>query len=355
MYLGGVPSEPFAWISAIVAATSLVAAARTRAPWARGAYLVCFGISLALTVAEIGLGVYERMHAADPSATYDREYFIPDAALGYAPKPGVRVASKLVVRDTVIYDVTYTIDSNGERVTKGNPLGESWLFAGCSFTFGEGVNDDETLPSQFSAALGGRANVVNLGFHGYGAHQMLRILETDRAQRLVRSPVRQLVYLAIDDHPHRAAGRSSWDRLGPSYELTGTGVTYAGPFHSRIVSKLFGVAMRSHVFALALDLTAYRATVSGDDIERWARIVERSAVLTREKYGAGFTVLFWDDDNDVSRRALARLRATKVPIVLVSEIIPRSEWPSMLLPHDGHPKPEAYRRLAAGLAERLNH
>lgn len=294
--------------------------------------------------------------SATPDASYtsgDKQYFVSDTALGYAPTPGARVASKLIVHDTVIYDVAYTINSNGVRETKGSPKGESWLFAGCSFTFGEGVNDDETLPSQFSAALDHRANVVNLGFHGYGAHQMLRIFETDRARPLARTPVRRVIYLALSDHPQRAAGQANWDRFGPSYELSPTGLTFEGPFRGRIAGKLLGVAMRSHVLDFALERTVFSSRVNDGDIERYGRIVERSAQLVREKFGAGFTVLYWDDDNDVGRRVLARLRVTKLPVVLVSEIIPRGEWPRVVFPHDGHPTAEAYRRLSAGLASRL--
>ena len=100
-------------------------------------------------------------------------------ALGYGPRPGVRVVSRKTVGNQLIYDVDYTISDRRVRVTRGNPNGDTWLFMGCSLMFGEGVNDDETLPAYFSADLGYQANVVNLGFHGYGPHQMLRSLELD--------------------------------------------------------------------------------------------------------------------------------------------------------------------------------
>jgi hypothetical protein len=42
-----------------------------------------------------------------------------------------------------------------------------------------------------------------------------------------------------------------------------------------------------------------------------------------------------------------------LPVLFVSEIIPREDWPILTLRGDPHPSPEAYRRLAAGLAELL--
>jgi hypothetical protein len=47
------------------------------------------------------------------------------------------------------------------------------VVVGDSFTFGEGVGDDETFPARLQARLGPRVEVINLGIHGYGHDQML--------------------------------------------------------------------------------------------------------------------------------------------------------------------------------------
>jgi hypothetical protein len=219
--------------------------------------------------------------------------------------------------------------------------------------FGEGVNDDETLPAYFSADLGYQANVVNLGFHGYGPHQMLRSLETDRLRPLLHGRVKQVIYEGIWDHPWRAAGHDGWDFYGPSYALSRNGVTYTGPFHGRVIGFVLKVLNRSNFFQFVLDHTLYRLHLTDHDIERYGRILERSAQLARERYGAGFTVVYWDDDNEPSRRVLARVRKTGLPLVLVSEVIPRAEWKALALPGDPHPRPEVHRRLAAALAARF--
>ena len=64
--------------------------------------------------------------------------------------------SRKTVGNQLIYDVDYTISDRRVRVTRGNPNGDTWLFMGCSNMFGEGVNDDETLPAYFSADRGYR-------------------------------------------------------------------------------------------------------------------------------------------------------------------------------------------------------
>jgi hypothetical protein len=291
--------------------------------------------------------------AVEVNSTAGGSYFVEGGELGYGPRPGARVISTKTQSKRLIYHVVYTISDRGVRVTKGNPNGDTWLFMGCSVMFGSGVNDDETLPSYFSADLDYQANVVNLGFQGYGPHQMLRSLETDLPRPLVHGVVRQVIYEGIWTHPWRAAGHDDWDLYGPSYQLRGQGVTYVGPFHGHLIGFILKVLTKSSFLHFVLDHTVYRVTMSDEDIERYARILERSAQLSLRKYGARFLVVYWDEDNASSRRVLQRLRKTTLPIVLVSDVIPRTEWASLTLPRDGHPKPEANRRLAAALAARF--
>jgi hypothetical protein len=215
------------------------------------------------------------------------------------------------------------------------------------------VNDDETLPAYFSAELGYQANVVNLAFHGYGPHQMLRSLELDLPRPLIHGVVRQVVYEGIWSHARRAAGNVVWDPYGPSYVLSRDGVTYVGPFHNLLTGFTLEVLDQSPLFELALDRTFHPVSVTDEDIERYARILERSAQLSRERYGAGFLVVFWDGKAEPSRRIMQRLRKTNLEILPLSEVIPRREWSGLIFPNDGHPKPEFHRRLAAALAARL--
>ena len=262
-----------------------------------GASVLLSALSLALSLGLLE-GVFAMLDKIKPgrgegSGTYTKGgYFVDESELGYGPAPGVRVTSRMTSGDRLVYDVVYTISDQGVRVTKGDPSGDTWLFMGDSNMFGEGVNDDETLPAYFSADLGYQANVINLGFHGYGPHQMLRSLETDRLRPLLHGLVKQVIYEGIWEHPWRAAGHDSWDFYGPSYALSRNGVTYAGAFHSHFIGFTLKVLTHSDFFKYVLDGTLYRLRVSDDDIERYARILERSAQLAREKYGAGFTVVY---------------------------------------------------------------
>ena len=91
------------------------------------------------------------------------------------------------------------------------------FFFGDSFTYGEGVNDDETLPYLFEKLSGGRYRAYNLAFHGYGPQQMLRVIETGLLEKMV-SDQRPLivVYEALVQHIERAAGKLNLGCQGTS-------------------------------------------------------------------------------------------------------------------------------------------
>jgi len=176
-----------------------------------------------------------------PDGAARAAYVRDDPDLGYSPVPGARVRAVRRAGDRTIYDVLYTIDADGHRLTHGDPAGPDVLFFGCSFTFGEGLVDADALPEQLSAALGRRAHVVNLGFHGYGPHQMLRALEIGR----VRVPAgAHVIYQGLSDHVRRAAGKAPWDTYGPLYEVDGDGIRYAGRFHARPIALFLRTVAR---------------------------------------------------------------------------------------------------------------
>ena len=50
-------------------------------------------------------------------------------------------------------------------------------FFGCSFMFGHGVEDDQTLPYYFVREAGGTFEGFNFAGEGWGPHQMLREIE----------------------------------------------------------------------------------------------------------------------------------------------------------------------------------
>src|ERR1700693_3080848 len=121
-------------------------------------------------------------------------FYVGDPDIRYSILPVERVVHnvKRSKDGSVIYDVKYSIDQHGLRKTPALESDKDVFFFGCSFTFGDGVNDNDTLPTTFSHLSG--LHTLNFGVNGYGPHHMLRMLETDRSKSIEDNTPRVIVY-----------------------------------------------------------------------------------------------------------------------------------------------------------------
>jgi hypothetical protein len=284
---------------------------------------------------------------------YKANYFIADDELGYGLTPWKRRVSSIKRSDKdggLIYNVTYQINALGFRDAVHNGEASPVFFFGDSFTFGEGVDDDDTLPAQFSKIAG--RTVFNFGVHGYGPHQFLRMLEVDRPEKLgVTDKPALVIYTLLADHVDRAAGRASWDREGPLYELSPAGLVYRGSFrsHRPIAERVLD---RSYVYRLIGPMLSETR-----DRRRVLAIIERANQLVKERYGTDLLVVVWDAGmtprSQIEKARMAWLAdgLSKAGIAhfSVSEIAPPLQGPPYYIAGDGHPNRTAYAAVAKAI------
>ena len=303
--------------------------------------------------------------------------------LGYMYKPGLQDhrSRKFVLADNehkkvLIYDVLYNITSNSNRLVPESNVeakgsGNAILFIGDSLTFGEGLNDDETLSYYLQDLL--RRPALNAGMHGYGAHQSLRILEDDKLYEAKTNGlfVTDIIYRAIPGHVNRSAGYSPWDQYGPCYEIDKYGeIKYRGSFidcdkssrgfTSKIVNRL---ASSNEPFTVSLFrrftlLGKYsNKNYSSHDIERFLAITRKMEKISTER-GANFYLIFEDSiTHGVSCGAASpfsdvlsgRLKQQHKNLILTSNVYTKDVCLSNNLTiskHDRHPTSAANQILA---------
>lgn len=317
--------------------------------------LICAGLALGVLAAFPLLRMSQGRSSAPgaPDAPrYVPEYAEVEDGFGIVPRAGVEVRSTRHAGDQLLYDVTYTIGEDGLRVTPGAAAaadGEAIVLFGGSFTFGEGVEDDETFAAQLARALP-TTPVRNAGFHGYGPHQMLRALETDRLDADLPSGVRDVVYLALEGHEARVGGRVDWALSSPRYRRGAEGLQSDGEFVSGL--SLMAVRALRHL-GLRDALNRWLAPSEqqrAEDLDLLAAIVARSQELAAQKWQARFTVLFWGIGEEIPQR----LEAAGVRVVRLSELSAGTRWwEEWVIPIDGHPAPSGHRRIAEVLLAEL--
>ena len=311
----------------------------------------------------------------------------PEQSLGYRYRTGLKpMRARLVGQDSgrVIYDVVYSFDPQGNRVSTPAPAAEqkpAALFLGGSFMFGEGLKDQDTLPSQFAQISAVPA--INAGMHGYGSHQAYRLLDDDTLyrQRTNQQPVQLVVYRVIGNHAIRASGRYPWDRFGPCYQVVGTGsLQYQGSFqacgrrwgfHNAASNILQTLENSREPFTRDIAETWERALTTERDHRRHLALIAGMQKKASQR-GAVFVVvnetLSPAKTPDASGRyacsvdssAVAvgqELRRMGIRVLDTHQVLSLAECTngSWIIPGDGHPSATANRQLARALAGLQSH
>ena len=317
------------------------------------AITVTLGVVIGLLISEGGAWILRP--PPPPQRTVTPFYYENDPILGWRLKPGV-YRDLETIDGRIVHDVTYHIGADHRRRT---PTGTGcvWFF-GCSFTFGQGVEDAQTLPYRVGLLTGRRA--INFGTSAYGAQHMLAALEHGLAHTCRPT---HMIYQAITSHVGRAAGLQSFAKAGPRYRLVDGRAIYM-----ETVPRLMGEPTgfwpelryylgKSHLYSM---ITNHQPLSSPAELPLYLAIVRQSRDRLMADYpGAEFHVLLWDHpeffkgDTGIVWQGLQRLTpyAHRVSSILPDYETARTRY--QLHERNRHPNALAHERLAEYLADRL--
>lgn len=135
--------------------------------------------------------------------TYSPNAFIKDLTFQLRLRPNNHFTQTIVdSKGQIVRKVKVTIDSLGRRIVIGPkkvPQNRFLAFIGCSFVFGDGLNDDETLPSIISA-LRSNVSVVNTALPGWGPGQFLLQIRNQKELSDISLNDGFGIYMLIQDH-----------------------------------------------------------------------------------------------------------------------------------------------------------
>lgn len=303
---------------------------------------------------------------ADETVVFDadsgerlRGFAREDVLLGYRPIADLSVRVLKRAGETSVYEARYSFDGRSRRRT---PLAEGKrpprfaIFMGCSFAFGEGVNDDQTLPYYF-AAYGDGYRPYNYGFSGYGTQQMLALLEGGDLPAEIAEESGLLVYVYLSQHVQRAIGSlqvfNGWGAYMPYYFIDGSGtLRRSGNFTSgRPWTALWFWTAGKLRLPQYLGFDYPRQVPEHDELV--ARMVEEARNRFLKLFpGSRFAVLIYPRGSRDTRLA-PRLKRMGIPYFDYWDLLDGAD-PSLRIAGDGHPTSKAYeivaRRLVADIA-----
>jgi hypothetical protein len=276
--------------------------------------------------------------------------------LGARPNEGRFRTLKSLSDGTPIYDVVYSIGPDHQRITPGDAGRSSRVnFMGCSVTYGEGLQDHETLPAYFVQQLEG-VQARNFAFHGYGPQQALAVLQSPRdTQGQVN------VFVTAPWHALRSACKPIWTIGSPRYRLADGGELRRDGACGDILQPWLPASLtrqlaRSAVFVAVRDQVM--GGVSDGDIELYLAIVQAMTRVSHERgqrQVVGFIKadeVFFQGTRFSNASVLAELRKRADEVIDLT-LSPRAEdipRPHYLHALDRHPSAEANLERARILA-----
>jgi hypothetical protein len=140
--------------------------------------------------------------------------FIPHVDYGYLTRPSSQIRSTARTNKEIIFDVLYSTDEFSRRKNLIKPVNNQekfLLIAGCSFIFGYGLNDHETLNHAI--------NQSSSPYYAYNYamsssslnHLLARIKLENSFSNQVEFSSGELMYFFISDHVARTVG--AWPNL----------------------------------------------------------------------------------------------------------------------------------------------
>jgi len=362
--------RPFVWAGLVWVGALITAMFSLHTPWLKALLFNLIFVVVVLTAAEAYLTFLVRGPAeyflSSSIVTEPNDWFVRDDAVGWVPKKDTQVRATKFEYGKTLYDAIYTIDSTGLRAT---PLPvskppECVLFFGDSFTFGEGLQDAETLPYQVWKKSGGGYRIYNFGVGGYGPHQMLSQLESGKVRQIIDCRPDYAIYTAVPDHVARVAGKIPYGNHAPHYQLDPNGeVRLTGYFekgsrtHSLLVTKLLNQMSKSAIYKIA---ESRQPRISQDDVRLFFAIVKRSRDLAERQFpGIRFHIILWESWNgeqELYRTLADGFRQMGIPTHLVPDILPGyTLGPSkyVLSRSDRHPSALSNSVLADYVVERI--
>jgi hypothetical protein len=200
--------------------------------WIKNLFLVM--ISVILSVLFVEFFTRYAFPKISPQTSFSRGYGTSETGEnygkicdhGWCAKPGIYKNVIKINKETgeVIYSVKYTIGQNNLRSTQRVNENDDLLlrYFGGSYVFGEGLNDNETL-SYYSQLASKNIKSQNLGFHGHGVHNALKLLgNTDKSKGALN------LLLTGTYHALRSGCIPKYSQTHPRYELIDKKVVYKG-------------------------------------------------------------------------------------------------------------------------------
>lgn len=328
-----------------------------------GLFLGLFFAYCCVIVVEFGCRFYFKNIYQAPyteSTYWEPSAVVPDENLGSALAKDTVITHAYVINDSLIYKQHYHTDEFGRRETPSTRpdslYDEFSMVTGCSFAFGYGLEEDQTL-SFFLDSLTGKRG-YNYGISGHGTQQTLTILQNRNLRQEIEEENGVLIHLFIDDHLPRLIGSRRliklWAQKYPYYYLDGDSLKRDGNFWTgRHLQTRFYRAISQSAFIDLFDID-FPWRISNNHLRLWAAVLAESEKEFLAQYPEGKFIVVIGPNSTLASRAVNELDARNIEYLDLSQLLDKEEKQYKIHWTEGHPNGNYYLKIAEEIKAYLN-
>ena len=260
------------------------------------------------------------------------------------PEKSVTAKEVISVEGETIYNVEYSLDEWRRRKTKStNKKNKNVLIYGCSYVFGTGVRDDQTIPAYVADMLP-EFNVYNYGVLGGSFTGMLDDIKTGHRLTDINKNGGYLVYMFWYDHIPRHfvslhSLRNQYPTISDFYYETKNGQLLSfndSVQKNSIKYKALKFLSRSELlYRTGLGYNYYNK----HDLAEFLEYLKIIKSFYAKNYNLEFLLVFMSPGDAPSQEFLTSLDKEKISYVVLESIFAYFEKFELLIPKDGHYTP----------------
>lgn len=275
-----------------------------------------------------------------------------------------QLVRRVIKTGEVIYNINMQSDEFGRRITpqpEAKKTNRHLVFLGCSYTIGEGVEQDETLP-YYTANATENYKAYNLGYHGATISDTWVFLNKMDMLQDVSEKKGYAIYVFLDDHIPRYQGSlrylGHWIYGRPYVRPDHNGqATYLGMWKNAKPLTVF-VAQLLAQSTLLKTLQFNLPPVRQRDLEEFVQVVASVRQEYWNKLGSEnpfVFVFYFEKAKHYSAALKPLLEKAKIPYLDYSDFkLEQLSNSRVRIPVDGHPNALAHKLVGELIAEDLN-
>jgi hypothetical protein len=261
--------------------------------------------------------------------------------------------------NSIIWDKFYSYGKDAQRAIAPATENPTQFFSmlGCSYSMGQGLNNNETIASNFSKLRTDYAPYIFADM-GIGPHSVLKVMEEDEFKDSIKQQNGVFVYLFSEDiHLARANGfmhELQWVYKSPYYEWNGDDLVTKGSFEEmRPLTNKFYRSVQS-IFNMIGVRNNFPMVTKGHR-EKLCRIVEKMKKVSEEKFPhSKFLVYQYPLSSGASDYMRDCFKRKNITYIENSErLVDLTKIKELIYENDGHPNPIGAKYIAEEISRNI--